>query len=114
MQAGNHRKVVFYKSYFAEFFEKLRVKSRDKIIWTLRLIEEHEFVPQQYLKHIEGTDGLYEIRVQFGRDQYRIFCFFDDDKLVVLANGFHKKSQKTPRIEIEKALKIKTEYEKEK
>lgn len=75
MQAGNHRKVVFYKSYFEEFFEKLRLKSRDKIIWTLRLIEEHEFVPQQYLKHIEGTDGLYEIRVQIGRDQYRIFCF---------------------------------------
>lgn len=113
MQVGNHRKIVFYKSYFAEFFQKLRQRSKDKILWTLRLIEEQKLVPLQYLKHIEGTEGLYAIRVQFGRDQYRIFCFFDDDKLIILANGFHKKSQKTPRLEIEKALRIKNEYESE-
>jgi len=63
---------------------------------------------------LEGTDGLYEIRVQQGSEIYRIFCFFDKGKLVVLANGFHKKTQKTPRSEIEKALKIKNEYESEK
>jgi len=68
-------------------------------------------VPEDYLKHLEGTDGLYEIRVQQGSDIFRIFCFFDEGKLVVLANGFQKKTQKTPKIEIEKALKIKHEYE---
>ena len=87
---------------------------KNKIIWTLDLIEEIQRVPETYLKYIENTDGLYEIRVQFGSDIYRIFCFFDKDKLVILANGFQKKSNKTPKQEIEKALKIKVEYESEK
>jgi phage-related protein len=63
---------------------------------------------------LTGTDGLYEIRVKQGSDIFRIFCFFDEGKLIVLANGFQKKSQKTPKSEIEKALKIKKEYEQEK
>jgi phage-related protein len=62
---------------------------------------------------MEGTHGLYEIRVKLGSDIFRIFCFFDIGKLVVLANGFQKKSQKTPKEEIELALKIKKEYESE-
>ena len=78
------------------------------------MIEDIQRVPETYLKHIENTDGLYEIRVQVGSDIFRIFCFFDKGKLVVLANGFQKKSQKTPSQEIEKAIKIKEEYENEK
>lgn len=74
------------------------------------MIEEIRHVPETYLKHIEGTDGLYEIRIQLGNDIFRIFCFFDKGKLVVLANGFQKKSQKTPKKEITKALKIMGEY----
>lgn len=70
-------------------------------------------VPETYLKHIENTDGIYEIRVQLGSDIYRIFCFFDKGQLVVLANGFQKKTQKTPKKEIELAIKIKAEYESE-
>lgn len=108
------RKITFYKNYFNEFFEKLDFKVQKKIVWTLDLIEEHEKVPETYLKHLENTDGLYEIRVQFGSNIYRIFCFFDEGKLVVLANGFQKKDQKTPKKEIEKALRIKKEYEDEK
>ncbi|MFN5982528.1 MAG: type II toxin-antitoxin system RelE/ParE family toxin [Fluviicola sp.] len=77
-------------------------------------MEEIPRVPETYLKHIENTDGLYEIRVKIGSDIYRIFSFFDNGKLVVLANGFQKKTQKTPKHEIEKALKIKEEYESEK
>jgi phage-related protein len=87
---------------------------KDKIVWTLEVIEELQRVPETYLKHIENTDGLYEIRVQVGSDIFRIFCFFDRGKLVVLANGFQKKSQKTPSQEISKAIKIKEEYENEK
>jgi phage-related protein len=87
---------------------------KDKIIWTFDLIEAIPKVPETYLKHIEGTDGLYEIRVQNGSDIFRIFCFFDEGQLVVLANGFQKKTQKTPQKEINKALKIKEEYENEK
>jgi phage-related protein len=83
-------------------------------MWTFDLIEDLERVPEIYLKHIEETDGLYEIRVQHGSDIFRIFCFFDKGQLVVLANGFQKKTQKTPRREIDQALKIKQEYESEK
>ena len=108
------RTIIFYKDYFQDFFVKQREKVKDKIIWTFDLIEEIRRVPETYLKHLESTDGLYEIRVQVGNDIFRIFCFFDHGQLVVLANGFQKKTQKTPKQEIEKALKIKEEYENDK
>jgi phage-related protein len=73
-----------------------------------------QHVPKIYLEHLEGTDGLYEIRVKQGSDIFRIFCFFDEDQLVILANGYHKKTQRTPKAEIEKALRIKKQYEQEK
>ena len=84
-----------------------------KIVWTLELIEDIELVPETYLKHLTGTDGLYEVRVSLGSNTYRIFCFFSGKKLVVLMNSFQKKTQKTPTSEIIKALKIKQEYEQE-
>ncbi len=107
------RTIIFYKNYFDEFFIKQRDKVKAKIIWTFDLIEELQRVPETYLKHLENTDGLFEIRVQQGSDIFRIFCFFDQGQLVVLANGFQKKTKKTPKKEIEKALKIKEEYENE-
>jgi phage-related protein len=110
----NYRTVIFYKTYFNDFFKKQSEKVRNKILWTLRLIQEIEKVPETYLKHLEGTDGLYEIRVQSGNDIFRIFCFFDAGNLVVAINGFQKKTQKTPKDEITKAIKIKKEYEKSK
>lgn len=114
MLVEKHRTVIFYRDYFSSFFSKQKEKVKEKIIWTLSLIEELQRIPETYLKHLEGTDGLYEIRVQQGSDIYRIFCFFDEGRLVVLTNGFQKKTQKTPRQEIEKALKIKGEYYHEK
>lgn len=78
------------------------------------MIEELHRVPETYLKHLENTDALFEIRIQLGSDIFRIFCFFDQGQLVVLANGFQKKTQKTPKKEIEKAEKIKEEYFNEK
>ena len=86
---------------------------KDKIIWTFDLIEELARVPETYLKHIENTEGLFEIRVQQGSDIFRIFCFFDLDQLVVIANGFQKKKQKTPKQEIDlinSRLKTASEY----
>jgi phage-related protein len=108
------RNIIFYKDYFQEFFVNQRKKVKDKIIWTFDLIEELQQVPDIYLKHLVDTEGLFEIRVQQGRDIFRIFCFFDKGNLVVLANGYQKKTQKTPKAEIDKALKIKQEYENEK
>lgn len=108
-----YREITFYKNYFQVFFEKQTKKVKAKIVWTLELVEELQRVPETYLKHIENTDGLYEIRIQSGNNIFRIFCFFDHGKLVVLVNGIQKKTQKTPKKEIETALKIKSEYESE-
>ena len=109
-----YRKIVFFKSYFQNFFNQQSKKVKEKIVWTFDLIEDLQRVPEIYFKHIEDTDGLYEIRVQIGSDIFRIFCFFDKGNLVVLANGFQKKTQKTSKKEIELALKIKAAYENEK
>lgn len=109
-----YRRITFYKHYFDEFFEKQSKKVKAKIIWTFDLIEEMQRVPETYLKHIENTDGIYEIRVQQGSDIVRIFCFFEKEQLIIMANGFNKKTQKTPKKEIELALKIKMNYEAEK
>ena len=114
MNAEKIRTVFLYKDYFNDLYLLQKQKTRDKIIWTFRLIETMRLVPETFLKQLEGTDGLYEIRVQQGVDSFRIFCFFDRGNLIVLANGFHKKSQKTPKSELQKALKIKRAYEAEK
>ncbi|WP_394367298.1 type II toxin-antitoxin system RelE/ParE family toxin [Aquirufa beregesia] len=73
-----------------------------------------ERVPKKFFEYLEGTDGLYEVRVEFQSNIFRIFCCFDEGKVVVLFNGFQKKSQKTPQGEIDRALKIKVEYVEEK
>ena len=111
-QKQRYRTVITYKAYFEDFFLKQRTKVKEKIIWTLNLIEEIERIPETYFQHIQ--DGLYEVRVKLGSDIFRIFCFFEKEKLIVLTNGFQKKTQKTPKQEIEKALKIMKEYEDEK
>ena len=85
-----YRTVIRYKSYLDDFLRKQRPKVVEKIIQTLRMIEVLERIPASHLKHIEGTDGLFEIRIQFGSDIFRVFCFFDDGKLVVLLSGFQK------------------------
>ena len=108
------RTIIFYKNYFEEFFVKQRDKVKAKIVWTFDLVEELEKIPETYLKHIENTEGLFEIKVQQGSDIFRIFCFFDQGQIIVLANGYQKKTQKTPTKEIDKAFKIKKEYENEK
>jgi len=108
-----NRIAIFYKDYFERFFIEQSEKVKAKIIWTIELIEELERIPEAYLKHIESTDGLYEIRIKIGSDIFRIFCFFDKGKLIILANGFQKKTQKTPKKEIERALKIMEEYKNE-
>jgi len=114
VKTQKYRTITFFKDYFQDFFDKQSNKVKAKIIWTFTLIEDLQRVPETYLKHIENTNGLYEIRVQFGSDIFRIFCFFDHGQLVILANGFQKKTQKTQKQEIELALKIKAEYENEK
>lgn len=104
------RDIVYYKKYFLAFFDKQSEKVKKKIEYVLFLITVAERIPAKFLKHIEGTQGLYEIRVEYGGNIYRKFCCFDQDSIAVLFNGFHKESQKTPQEEIERALKLKEEY----
>jgi len=108
------RQVVFYKDYFEQVFLSQKIKVREKILWTLELIEDLLMVPETYLKYVENTEGLYEVRVQHASNSFRIFCFFDQDRAVVVINGFQKKQQKAPLHEIDKALKIKEAYESQK
>ena len=107
------RQVIAYKNYFLDFYEKQPDKVQAKIEWTLNLIRVTRQVPEKYFQHLEDTKGLYEIRVEVGNNIYRIFSFFDKGNLVVLGNAFQKKTQKTPKQELEKALKIMEEYQDE-
>lgn len=112
--AETFRTVETYGSYFADFIAKLERPVRDKIYWTLRLIETVPRISDKFLKKLTGTDGLYEIRIEHGSNIFRIFCFFDEGKLVILLNGFAKKTQKTPTREIERALRLREQYYEEK
>jgi phage-related protein len=107
------RQVVAYKRYFLDFYEAQSDNVQTKIEWTLNLIRVTRQVPEKYFKHLEGTKGLYEVRVEVGSNIYRIFSFFDKGNLVVLGNAFQKKTQKTPKQELDKALKIMEEYQNE-
>ncbi len=104
------RQILFHKSYFLDFFNDQTEKVKSKIEHVLFVISVAERIPIKFFKHIEGTDGLYEIRVEYSGNIYRVFACFDEGRIVVLFNGFQKKSQKTPSNEIEKALRIKSEY----
>lgn len=108
------RQVVTYKNHFENFFSQQPRKVQDKIIKVLDILENVERVPATYLKYIEGTNGLFEVRVQLGSNIFRIFCIFDGKNLIVLFSGFQKKTQKTPHKEIERAKKIMAEYYKDK
>ena len=104
------RNIFYYKDYYLDFFATLKQEVKKKFNWTLKLIAILDKVPAKYFKHIEGSSGLYEIRVEVGSDIYRVFSFFDKGQLIILLNGFQKKTQKTPKNEIEMAEKLKKQY----
>ena len=108
------RKIFYYKNYYLDFFETLEIQVKQKFNWTMKLISTLERVPSKYFKYIKSSTGLYEVRVEYEGNIYRVFGFFDEGNLVILINGFQKKSQETPRKEIEKAEKIKKQYYDEK
>ena len=105
-----NREIRFFKHYFNEFYVAQSDKVRRKIAQTLVWLQTLDRLPSSILKSIEGKKGLFEIRVEFGGDIFRIFCCFDEGSLVILFNGFQKKTQKTPSNEIEKADKLMKEY----
>ena len=104
------REIYYYKSFYLDFFETLKPDVKRKFNWTLKLIATLDRVPVKYFNHMEDTTGLFEIRIEVGSDIYRVFSFFDKGRLIILLNGFQKKSQKTPKGEIELAEKLKKQY----
>ena len=104
------RQVKFYKDYFERFYLEQNSRVRSKLIWTFRILEEVDSIPSRFFRSIVGVDGLYEIRVQVGSDIFRVFCFFDEERVIVIGNGFRKKTQKTPRREIKRAERIMHDY----
>ena len=108
------RNIIFYKSFFQEFYLQQDKNVRTKINYVLKLIQTQGIIPAKFLKHITGVAGLFEIRIEVGSDIYRIFCCNDKGAVVVLFNGFVKKTQRTPKAEIEKAKALMSEYFKNK
>ena len=104
------RLIIFHKQHFQNLYLEQSEKVREKIGYVFRVIKTVDKIPEKFLKHLEGTGGLYEIREEFGSSIFRIFCCFDKGNIVVLFNAFQKKSQKTPKQEIELAEKLKKEY----
>jgi phage-related protein len=109
-----NRTVLFYRTVdgkcpVQEFLDSLPGRVTQKIVWVLRLLEDMDIVPASYFKKLAGTEDIWECRIQFGSNAYRIFCFFLNNS-VLLTHGFVKKSQKTPVREIEKAEAYRRDY----
>ncbi|SFU09324.1 Phage derived protein Gp49-like [Algoriphagus locisalis] len=107
---NSERQIIFYRHYFTDFYLEQTEKVQEKIAYVFKILMNVQNIPKKFLSHMSGTEGLYEIRIEFESNIYRIFCCFDKGNLVVLFNGFQKKSQKTPKKEIDQALKLKEEY----
>lgn len=113
------RRVVYYKTKNGEspidnFLRSLSAKQFEKVVWVLAIIRDMPFISNQYLKKLKGTDDIWEVRIDFGNDTFRLLGFFDKGNIVVLTNGFAKKTEKTPPGEIRLAEQRKNEYEKRK
>ncbi len=104
------RQLIYFREYFWDFFNKQTEKTKDKIDYVLFLVTVADKIPRKFFEQITGYDGLFAIRIEFESNIFRIFCCFDKGNLVVLFNGFQKKSQKAPNKEIDKAVRIMQEY----
>jgi phage-related protein len=109
------REIIFYLTDSGncpvkEFLDSLTGKQAQKVAWVLKVVEELEMIPTQYMKKLVGTDDIWEIRVQYANDIIRILSFFNGGNLVVLNHGFFKKTQKTPKQDIIISEKRKKDY----
>jgi phage-related protein len=104
------RQIIFHGEYFVDFYKDLDGKVKSKIQYVFELIMQVDRVPKKFLAPMTGYDGLFEIRIEYTSNIYRVFCCFDEGELIVLFNGFQKKTRKTPKSEIERAMRLKSEY----
>ena len=109
------REIRFYRTAsgrcpIVEFFDSLSGKQAQKVAWVLTLIEELDVVPVKYFKKLTGREGLWEVRIDVGRDTFRLLAFFDGPRIIVLAHGFAKKAQKVPKKLMALAERRRAEY----
>lgn len=102
------KRIIAYKNYFDRFIKDLSELERKKVLYGLALLSTDDKVPRHYIKYL--LDGIYELRITCGNNEFRIMFIYDGDKIVVLFNCFRKKTQKTPKNEIDKAIRLKDEY----
>lgn len=107
-----NRKIIAYGTYYKDFFDTLDRPTQEKILYGMLQLKTQERLSSRFVKHIR--DGLFELRIEWRGNIYRIFFCFDEGHIVILFNAFQKKTQKTPEKEINKALKLKAEYEEKK
>ncbi|MCI5123027.1 MAG: type II toxin-antitoxin system RelE/ParE family toxin [Candidatus Electrothrix sp. AR5] len=110
-----NREIIFYetaagKSPVEEFLDSLTGQQARKVAWVLELIGEQPAVPTNYLKKLVNTDDIWEVRVSAGNNIFRLLGFFDGRKLIVLDHAFQKKTQKTPKRDIQTAEARKKDY----
>lgn len=103
------RKIIAFGRYYKDFLSTLTDKEIQKVKYVLSLLETKDRMPTKFIKSIRN--GLYELRITYNGNIYRLFFIFEEEQIIILFNGFQKKTQKTPPSEIEKALKIKIEYD---
>jgi phage-related protein len=102
------RTLIPYKNLFWDFYNPLDKKLKEKVDYVLQIIISVERICTKFFKHLD--DGIYEIRIEYKSDIYRIFSFFDEGRLIILLHGIKKKTQKTPRKEIDRAKELRREY----
>ena len=104
------RQLKTYGNYFLDFYKSLDEKIQEKIDWVFEIVKTADHIPKKFFDHLTGSNGLFEIRIEFESNIYRVLCFFDKGNLVILINSFQKKTQKTPSKEIVLAEKLKKQY----
>lgn len=106
------RRVRAYKDYFIKFINSLDESQARKIFYVIDMLKTQVKLSEKFIKHLE--DGIYELRAEVAGNIFRVLFIFDEGNIILLLNGFQKKTQKTPRREIEQAKKLKREYYNEK
>lgn len=104
------RHLKTYGNYFLDFYNSLNKDIQEKIDWVFEIVKTADHIPKKFFDHLIGSDGIFEIRIEYESNIYRVLCFFDKGNLVILINSFQKKTQKTPPKEIALAEKLKKQY----
>ena len=102
------RKIDTYKNYFLDFISSLDESAARKVYYSIDILKTQQRISKKFAEHIR--EGVYELKAEYEGNIYRVFFCFDEGHVVILFNGFQKKTQKAPESEIQKAIQLKNEY----